>query len=105
MFQCCNVLVPLLFVYGTLRLGECNHAQMDGARALGSARTRPDFTLVDLGPYPALVAGGRESVGGELYDVDPAHLARLDDFEEAPAFYERATIRLDDGRDVFAYLL
>jgi gamma-glutamylaminecyclotransferase len=97
--------VPLLFVYGTFCRGARNHAQMDGARLVGPARTAATFTLVDLGPYPALVAGGGDAVAGEVYDITAAHRARLDEFEEHPAFYERATIRLEDGRDVDAYLL
>jgi gamma-glutamylaminecyclotransferase len=95
----------LLFVYGTLRQGECNHEQMFGAEFLGPARTAAGFTLVDLGRAPALVAGGRESVAGELYDLDAAHLARLDEFEEHPVFYVRLSIPLADGRAAQAYLL
>jgi gamma-glutamylcyclotransferase (GGCT)/AIG2-like uncharacterized protein YtfP len=78
---------------------------MDGARFLRTARTSPRFSLVDLGPYPALVAGGNQAVDGEVYEVQSSHLARLDDFEEHPAFYVRETIRLIDGIDVYAYLL
>jgi gamma-glutamylaminecyclotransferase len=78
---------------------------MEGARFLGPARTAARFSLVDLGPYPALVAGGAEAVDGELYEVPADQLAGLDAFEEHPAFYVRETIRLLDGRDVYAYLL
>jgi gamma-glutamylcyclotransferase (GGCT)/AIG2-like uncharacterized protein YtfP len=97
--------VPLLFVYGTLCDGGPNHAQMDGARFLRTARTPPRFELVDLGLYPALVAGGHEAIDGEVYEVQASHLARLDNFEEHPEFYVRETIRLNDGDDVYAYLL
>ena len=94
-----------MFVYGTLCDGGPNHARMDGARYLGTARTPPRFSLVDLGLYPALVPGGTEAVDGEVYEVQPSHLAQLDDFEEHPAFYVRETIRLTGGLDVYAYLL
>lgn len=97
--------MPLVFIYGTLRQGERNHAQLDGARPLGRARTPPCFTLIDLGEFPALVAGGADSVTGEVWEVETTHLERLDAFEEHPAFYVREVLRLDDGREVFAYIL
>jgi gamma-glutamylaminecyclotransferase len=97
--------VPLLFIYGTLRRGEANHAHLAGARFAGAARTAARFTLVDLGEFPALVTGGADAVAGELWEVDADHLVRLDEFEEHPDVYRRETIALDDGREVFAYLL
>jgi gamma-glutamylcyclotransferase (GGCT)/AIG2-like uncharacterized protein YtfP len=96
--------MPLLFVYGTLMRGESNHGQLEAARFAGAAQTAPAFTLVDLGPYPAMVAGGRDAVAGELYEVDDAALARLDLFE-GPALYARTRVHLDDGREAHAYLL
>jgi gamma-glutamylcyclotransferase (GGCT)/AIG2-like uncharacterized protein YtfP len=97
--------VALVFVYGTLRRGEANHREIEAGRFVGTARTRAELTLVDLGDYPGLLEGGRDSVEGELYDVDADHLARLDAFEEHPTLFVRRTIHLDDGREVLAYLL
>jgi gamma-glutamylcyclotransferase (GGCT)/AIG2-like uncharacterized protein YtfP len=91
-----------LFVYGTLLRGEVNHDRLAGASFLGEARTEPAFDLVDLGPYPALVRGGRTAVLGELYAVPRPLLAALDRFEGHP--YRRGRIHLDDGRRVDAYL-
>ncbi|MEZ4299723.1 MAG: gamma-glutamylcyclotransferase family protein, partial [Polyangiaceae bacterium] len=70
----------LLFVYGSLLRGEDNHAVLAGARFVATARTAPRYTLVDLGPYPALVPGGETEVSGELFEVGPALLTELDDF-------------------------
>jgi gamma-glutamylcyclotransferase (GGCT)/AIG2-like uncharacterized protein YtfP len=84
----------LLFVYGTLRRGEANHAQLDDARFIGTARTEPQYELVDLGGYPALLEDGETAVVGELYEVDASRLARLDSFEEVPSLYERKSIRV-----------
>jgi gamma-glutamylcyclotransferase (GGCT)/AIG2-like uncharacterized protein YtfP len=94
----------LVFVYGSLLRGEANHVHLEGARFIGTVRTAPAFTLFDLGEFPALVATGHDAVSGELWEVDDAHLERLDAFEEHPDVYARRKIPLEDGRDAFAYL-
>jgi gamma-glutamylaminecyclotransferase len=93
-----------LFVYGTLRQGGPNHARLSGAIYLGRAATAPRFTLYDLGPYPALVAGGPDTVEGEVYEVGRALLRRLDRFEGHPTLYRRQGLPLGDGRLVEGYL-
>lgn len=70
-----------MFVYGTLRRGRAHHGRLRGAVFLGGCRTPPRYTLVDLGPCPALLPGGRMAVPGEVYDVGRRLLARLDRFE------------------------
>jgi gamma-glutamylaminecyclotransferase len=87
----------LLFVYGTLRRGQSNHSQLGGARFVAEARTEPRFELVDLGGYPGLLEGGTTAVQGELYELDAALLARLDEFEDVPGLYERKQISLADA--------
>ena len=91
-------------MYGSLLRGEHNHARMEGAAFLGEARTEAAFELVDLGPYPAMVRGGRTQVLGELYAVPPGLLVALDALEEHPLVYRRSRIRLETGRQVEAYL-
>lgn len=73
----------IVFVYGTLKSGGSNHAQMAGQLRLGPARTVPGFTLYSLGEYPGLVADPADTSGvsGELWSVDSAALAALDAFE------------------------
>jgi gamma-glutamylcyclotransferase (GGCT)/AIG2-like uncharacterized protein YtfP len=97
--------VPPLFVYGTLMGGQANACELAGATFLGAARTAAVYTLYDLGPYPGLCAGGGTSVTGELYQLAPGQLGRLDDFEEHPTLYCRTPIALADGRGALAYLL
>jgi gamma-glutamylaminecyclotransferase len=86
-----------VFVYGTLLRGEANHDRLTGCRFGGDARTAPLFSLLDLGPYPALVTGGVTAVAGELYLVPPQRLEELDRFEGHPALYLRSRIRLERG--------
>lgn len=84
----------LLFVYGTLRLGEVNHRQLAGALFRAVVATAPAYELVDMGGYPALLEGGSTAVRGELYEIDPSHLTMLDLFEDVPLLYDRKTVRL-----------
>jgi gamma-glutamylcyclotransferase (GGCT)/AIG2-like uncharacterized protein YtfP len=95
----------VLFVYGTLLRGEPAHALLDGAAALGPAKTAAAFDLYDLGPYPALVAEGSVAVAGEVYEVTAHSLAAIDIHEEVPRLFKRVTIELEDGRRAQAYVL
>ncbi len=93
-----------LFVYGSLKRGELHHDEMAGACFVRETRTAARYTLLDVGPYPALVGEGDTAVEGEVYEVDAALLRRLDEFEEHPEVYRRATIELEDGARAIAYL-
>jgi gamma-glutamylcyclotransferase (GGCT)/AIG2-like uncharacterized protein YtfP len=55
-----------LFVYGSLLSGETHAARLASSRLLGEARTEARYTLVDLGPYPALLEGGSTALGGRV---------------------------------------
>jgi gamma-glutamylcyclotransferase (GGCT)/AIG2-like uncharacterized protein YtfP len=94
-----------VFVYGTLLSGEPNHRLLTAASLVGEARTEPAFDLVSLGAFPAMVAGGRTAVAGEVYEVSAGTLADLDRLEGHPRFYRRRRIRLEDGGEVLAYVL
>jgi gamma-glutamylaminecyclotransferase len=93
-----------VFAYGTLQRGEHNHRLLETARYVGPARTARAFTLYDLGPFPALVAGGSTAVLGEVYEVDAETLERLDHLEGTPRFYQRVAIPLELGAVVEAYV-
>lgn len=83
-----------VFVYGSLLRGETNHRLLASARFVTVARTRPEFTLHDLGAFPGLVAGGATSVVGEVYEVDGPTRVRLDRLEGHPQLYRRELIEL-----------
>ena len=86
-----------LFVYGTLMRGESNHRYLKSARFERAAATRAEFALADFGDYPAIVRPGSCAITGELYEIDEATLARVDELEEVPEFYERCEIVLEGG--------
>jgi gamma-glutamylaminecyclotransferase len=95
----------LVFVYGTLMKGELHHTSMAHARFVRTAETEPAYDLVQIDYYPAMIAGGNARVHGELYEVDDQTLARLDDLEEVPTYYERQPITLADGTLAHTYVM
>ncbi|MFI5399902.1 MAG: gamma-glutamylcyclotransferase [SAR324 cluster bacterium] len=94
-----------VFVYGSLLQGGVNHGLLREATLIGPGHTLPAYRLVDLGPYPGMVAPGTTAVAGEVYRVPERLLAELDRLEEHPETYVRSTVRLSDGREAVAYLL
>ena len=89
-----------LFIYGTLMPGLRLEAEMQGAQPLGPARVQG--RLVDVGRYPGLIPG-EGLVTGEVYRVDDAQLARLDEVEDvvpgdrAVSQYWRERVLVQDG--------
>jgi gamma-glutamylaminecyclotransferase len=95
----------LLFDYGSLLPGERDHELLAGAHRVGPACTPPEYYLVELNAFPALVRGGRIEVKGELYEVDAATLLSIDLRKENPVLFKREAIRLAGGELAEAYLM
>lgn len=86
-----------LFVYGTLKRGCKNHRHLAGQTFVGEARSVPGYRLYDLGDYPGVIAAPTDMAGvtGEVWSVDDAALAHLDEFEGvSEGLYRRERIRL-----------
>lgn len=84
----------LLFVYGTLRRGQPAHGLLAGAHLVAQIGSSDGWELLDLGRYPAATLG-RGRILGELYQIDQACLARLDDYEGRD--YARITMQTELG--------
>lgn len=95
----------LVFVYGSLLKGLANDNLLRDAEFVSAGMTEAAYRLVDLGPYPGLVAGGHTSVMGEVYRVPEGLMDALDALEEHPDVYVRGQIRLADGLETLAYVL
>ena len=90
----------IIFIYGTLMPGLRLEAEMHGARFVGPAHIAG--RLIDVGRYPGLLHGDGQ-VTGEVYEVDDAHLARLDGVEgvvpgdRAQSHYWREVVTVVSG--------
>lgn len=100
-----------LFVYGTLLQGLGLHEALAESDYMGPALVRAD--LFDLGAFPGIREGSGEVVG-EVYEVSPETLARVDQIEgyaetrpaESLFLREQVTVRFlaaGETADVFAY--
>jgi gamma-glutamylaminecyclotransferase len=100
-----------VFVYGTLLRGNVSHDVLArlGARFAGATRTSAARTLVDLGPYPAMLPASdrdRVPVHGEVYEVAAAALDVLDAFEGCPDLYRRERVGLEtETGEAWTYVL
>jgi len=93
-------LIPL-FVYGTLREGEKNHHMLEDAEFLGN-KTLPGFVRTK-GAGPAIVPGDKDDfIEGELYQVGPEVLEKIDEYEGDE--YPRELAILEDESEVNVYV-
>jgi len=88
----------LVFVYGTLRKGQGNNTLLQDGKFLGVYETKPDFTMVDLGCFPAVSPQGKTSISGELYLIDQPAFTNLDQLEGYPTYYDRIQIDTPKGK-------
>jgi gamma-glutamylaminecyclotransferase len=74
-----------IFVYGTLKRGQPLHYALQAQTFVGEARTLQHFRLFSLGDYPGLVRAesleNGVSIEGEIWEIDAACLAELDEIE------------------------
>lgn len=94
-----------IFVYGTLKRGGSNHHFMAAQRFVAEARTPPGFVLYALEGYPGMVADSsdRNGVVGEIWAIDPAGLAALDELEGVDeGLYRRARVPLAPPHDAWS---
>ncbi len=98
-----------VFVYGTLRRGGSNDLTrlQPPARYVGPARVAGN--LYHLGAYPGLLLGGAGWVQGEVYAIEPALEALLDEIEDLGATptdeYTKRDIPVDVAGQVLTCLV
>ena len=97
----------VLFFYGTLKTGGQSNHLLAGAEFLGPARTLPLYRLYGIGWHPGLILDQAKgmAIHGELWAVDDALLARLDEFEGVPDLFRREAVAIADHfGEVEAYI-
>ncbi len=83
-----------LFVYGTLKRGECNHPQIEPFLRDVIRRCYVFGDLYDAGAYPALVTPGTRKIHGQLLIAHSlAELLRVTDAIEGSE-YERVLVEV-----------
>lgn len=68
-------------VYGTLKRSGYNSFLLEDSKFLGSFLSEPNYTLYDLGAFPAVVAEGDTAIFFEVYEVDEQTLQQLNRLE------------------------
>ena len=98
-----------VFVYGSLKSGQCNNSALVGTKLLGRATITGPYKFVDLSWYPGVVQLAAESdsreIGGEVWAVDPDTLATLDMIEGHPEYYRRIKVQTSIGHEAWCYVL
>lgn len=90
----------LVFVYGSLKSGGMVRGLdgFPGATIVGKAKTTyPDYNMLDLGSFPAVVKG-EKYIQGEVWEVDDTTFQELDMIEGYPEFYKRVKTETTQGR-------
>ena len=88
----------LVLVYGSLKKGYYNSYLLEGSLQIGVHVTEPEYTMYDLGAYPAITNTGGTAIHGELYEVDDGVFKRLDTLEGYPSFYNRKEVDTPYGK-------
>lgn len=74
-----------LFVFGSLKKGFSNHWRMGASRFVGNGTTLLSYPLIvttRYSPHLLKLPDFGTTVEGEIYDVYPSTLKKLDDFEK-----------------------
>jgi gamma-glutamylaminecyclotransferase len=99
-----------VFVYGTLKKGYCNHSCLEDSPLVGKGKSVPRFRMFTNGYFPMVIRTFNTEgvqVTGEVYEVSPETLARLDRLEGVSyGHYRRdaCAVRFEDGYQVTAYV-
>lgn len=93
-----------VFVYGTLKKGECNNRLLEHSQFISSATIR-DFTAINTPSFPyAIRTREAKMLHGEVYKITPTVLRILDSLEGYPNHYDRGTVDIV-GKSCYIYFL
>lgn len=95
-----------IFVYGTLKSGYGNHdVFLGGIEHKDAVTVEEKYSLKSNGFFPAMFDTGVKRVIGEVYNVSPTVMKRIDMLEGNGHFYERKEIPVltEDGEEIKAW--
>jgi gamma-glutamylcyclotransferase (GGCT)/AIG2-like uncharacterized protein YtfP len=101
-----------VFVYGTLRRDQSNHALLKTSRFMGEAATLRPYWMITMGTFPIVLDAVPDDFGlpplavaGEIYHVNDATLEQLDHLERKGRAYDRKVTEVyEAGRKVEAHI-
>ena len=96
--------IKRVFVYGTLKKGGGNHRLLNGCKFVGEHITENEHTMVDFGPFPAILEGGTTPITGEVYVINNSVAGDLDRLEGDPSMYQRKIIDTEYGKALVYYM-
>ena len=98
----------LLFVYGTLMSGYGNNRLLKESYLIGKAETIGEYSLYASG-IPYVYPDNKISkIKGELWEVTPQQLPRIDQLESHPNWYQRQIVKVkcdDKIYDAWLYFM
>lgn len=90
----------LVFTYGTLMRGNCNHHYMDGSEFVCEA-TLSDYAIYELGWYPGIKRKEGGIVRGEIYKVLESNIAAIRRLEGEGTLYKEIAVSCQsEGKEV-----
>ena len=97
-----------VFVYGTLKSGGTIRG-LDGfgddvSIVVKAVTNYPDYDLIDLGSFPAVIKNGTYKIQGEVWEVSDEVMEQLDAIEGYPDFYQRELTHTTMGKAHMYYL-
>jgi gamma-glutamylcyclotransferase (GGCT)/AIG2-like uncharacterized protein YtfP len=92
-----------VFVYGTLKTGECNHHFLKGLKGI---KATAEGIVIHAGRSIPFAVRGDGTAAGEVYEADDSALEKLDALEDHPRWYcrELTRVKLSDGREIQAWI-
>ena len=98
-----------VFVYGTLRRGEANEITQLTPTPVWIGYGSTTGTMFHIDSYPGVALGGTTPVVGEVYGVEPALEARMDqietEFPGRPDEYVKREVQITvDGKTIDCFM-
>lgn len=92
-----------LFVYGTLKRGECNHHNYLSDATFEGEYYLEHYALYELGGFPGMVPDEKGRVRGELYHISSEQLMAIDRLEGEGRLYKRQVVEVKGVEDNVPY--
>jgi len=101
----------LMFVYGTLKQGNCNNSILASSKFIGRAVTKESLNIKSVGvpivvmPFTNAMRNTAKPIIGEVYEVPKRTVRIIDVLEGHPELYKRTMIDIELKGEIYkAYI-